>query len=301
MSFEPYVVSYLVAETAALLYCCAHATFLFNEKPEDLRTSVISARASVRCGIKLMVANLASSLILGIVRFAVDFSWGIETFGELSFALSLVNFFLVFVSQVSMVLFPALRKVHHETMRTVFVQGRCLLGCLLPWAFVLYFPACYVLSLWLPQYHNSLYYFALLLPVCLFDGKMNLLGTTFMKVMRKESYLLRINFVSVGASVFLVLLNLLFLHSVNAMILGVAMVIVVRSIVSEKFVGKMLGMPLSKKTFWDCLLVTVFLLTIYFEITLLGVVVLVTLCCCCSLANLLELNRIRAQTKGKTE
>ena len=38
--------------------------------------------ASVRVGIKLMLANLSSMLILGIARVVIDSVWGIETFGQ---------------------------------------------------------------------------------------------------------------------------------------------------------------------------------------------------------------------------
>ena len=292
--FEPYVLAYCVSEVAALLYCCLHAAFLFKERPEKTVVCLCSVMASIRCGIKLMIANVASSLILGIVRFAVDYSWGIETFGEVSFALSLVNFFLVFVSQVSMVLFPALRKIQHDKLNGIFAQGQCLLSGLLPWAFVLYFPICHILSFWLPQYQNSLYYFALLLPVCLFDGKMNLLGMTFMKVLRKERLLLRINLAAVAASGLLVLLNLAFVRSIELMILGVVFVIVARSIVSETLVRNSLGMPFSKNAIWECLVVAMFITVIHLDIAWPGIIALAVLCSCCLFSNAVSFRESKA-------
>lgn len=48
---------------------------------------------SIRIGINLTIANIAGNLILGGGRFIIDRYWGIEDFGEVSFSLTLTNFF----------------------------------------------------------------------------------------------------------------------------------------------------------------------------------------------------------------
>ena len=42
------------------------------------------AIANIDVGIKLLFSNIASMLITGIVRYAVENSWSVETFGRVS-------------------------------------------------------------------------------------------------------------------------------------------------------------------------------------------------------------------------
>lgn len=60
-----------------------------------------------------------------------------------------------------------------------------------------YYPIRYVLSLWLPKYADSLIYMSVLFPVCVFESKVTLLINTYLKSMRKEFLMLKINTVSV--------------------------------------------------------------------------------------------------------
>ena len=71
---------------------------------------------------------------------------------------------------------------------------------LLPWIYVLYLPGRALLEAWLPEYQESLAYLALVLPICYFDCKMNLLGNTFLKVLNRQTQLLKINLATILAS-----------------------------------------------------------------------------------------------------
>lgn len=57
-----------------------------------------------------MTSTITGMLILGFGRFLVDLKWGIKEFAMISFAFMFVNFFLMFVNQVSIVLFPELKR-----------------------------------------------------------------------------------------------------------------------------------------------------------------------------------------------
>ena len=190
-----------------------------------------------------MVANIASQLVLGIARFAIDSAWGIDTFGELSLSLSLVNFFLAFVSQASMVLFPALRQVGLAEARGFFANVRDTMSLFFPVIYVLYYPMVWILSWWLPKYANSFVYFAFLIPICVFDSKMNICCTTFFKVLRKEGTLLKVNVCTCAASAVLTLLGVYGLGSIFWVIGGVVVAIVGRSLWSEARLTCELAVP----------------------------------------------------------
>lgn len=237
-SFVPYAVFYTAAQAAALLYCLYNARDILCAEKLTARAALGEAKHSASVGIKLMLANISSMLILGSMRFLADMFWGVEVFGEISFSLSLVNLFIVFVSQLAMVLFPALRQLRKRQLDQLFSAMRIFLGIALPAAYLLSYPIRAFVSWWLPQYSASLAYFSLLLPICVFDSKMSLLGTTFFKVLRKEGYLLFLNACSVAASLSLSLFGILFVNNATFVLLSAVLVIMVRSFTAELFLAK---------------------------------------------------------------
>ncbi|MGH2217575.1 hypothetical protein ACQ1ZR_18190, partial [Enterococcus faecalis] len=75
-------------------------------------------------GSKLMLSSIASMLIMGTIGFFVQQRSTIETFGKLSFTLSLSNMFLTFINAVGIVMFPLLRRTNKERLPSLFVTLR---------------------------------------------------------------------------------------------------------------------------------------------------------------------------------
>lgn len=195
---------------------------------------------NVSVGIKLLLANLAGILILGIGRIMIDSLWGIEAFGKVSFSLTLTNFFLVFIAQVSMVLFPALRQADAAAQKRYYGELDGILSILLPLILVFYIPIKVILSLWLPQYAVSLDYLAVLLPLCLFDGKMQLLCTTYFKVLREEKALLYVNLAAFMLSLLLSVIGGYLLQSVDAIVFAMLIGVVSRYVISACYLSRRL-------------------------------------------------------------
>lgn len=190
-------------------------------------------RVNITVGIHLMLSNIAGMLILGVGRLLVDHTWGIEAFGRFSFAVSLTNFFLLFIGQIGMVLFPALRKIPRDGLRDFFKSVRNGLGTLLCALPLLYLPARLLLCRILPQYTESVDALALLLPICVFDGKMQLLYATCLKVLRRERLILRINVLACLCAALLGLIGAYAVRSVNMVVLSMVAAIALRSIAAE--------------------------------------------------------------------
>lgn len=263
-SFEPFVISYIFSSCMQLVFCAWLYRDFFRAGLEPVRQAAGEAWGSIRVGFKLMMANLASSLILGVVRFAIDAAWGIDTFGELSFALSMTNFFLAFVSQASMVLFPALRQVDLAEARGFFLNVRDSMSLFFPVIYVLYYPMVWLLSLWLPKYANSFVYFAFLIPICVFDSKMNICCTTFFKVLREEGTLLKVNICTCVASAVLTLIGVFAFQSIFFVIGGVVVAIIGRSLWSEKRLTRELSVVSDKAiTVGELALTAVFVSTAF--------------------------------------
>ncbi len=232
-SFAGFVIAYCVSGTLQLIFNLWFARDFLSAGFLSPGDTIRESLASIRVGIKLMIANIASLLILGVARFIIDALWGIKTFGELSLSLSMVNFVFSFVSQAAMVLFPALRQGSKDEVGKFFYAVRNFMDLVFPAVYLFYFPGVWLLGMWLPQYANSFIFFAYLLPICVFDGKMSIACTTCFKVEREEALLLKINIATTCFSAIGAVIGGYALSSIWFIIGTVVVAIILRSIVSE--------------------------------------------------------------------
>lgn len=258
--FEPFIIVYLLSKCAALLYCIAMGKEIVFVKFCSMKVACIEMWGNISVGIKLMIANIMSMMILGCGRLIIDKIWGVESFGKFSFSLSLTNLFLTFISQVSIVLFPALRQVTEEKQKSVYLLARQGVGLFMPIIFILYMPVNEIISAWLPQYQESLHYLIFLLPLCIFDGKMQLLCNTYFKVLRKEKRLLWNNIFAFIISFLLSLAGGYVFQNIYFIILSVVAAIVLRSVVSELYLSKLLGIKVGKYLFQEILISIIFMI-----------------------------------------
>ena len=154
-------------------------------------------------GIHLMFADYAIYLTFGIGRLFIENEWGIEVFSKFSFAMSLILLMVTFINQIGLVLFPVLKKFRYDKIKEVISGYGKRLDIVLIMVFFLYFLARKLLLLWLPQYNDAIFYFGLLIPVCVFDGRNVMLINPVLKAIRAEKTILYINISFLLISVFL--------------------------------------------------------------------------------------------------
>lgn len=257
--FEIYIILFILSHFAAAVYCVIKSRkFIFSNRI-PFKAVVQEAWLNIRVGINLTVSNIASSLILGIGRLFVDMTQEITEFGLLSFAISMTNFFLQFISQVSMVMFPALRQITPDKAKQLFVSLRRNSSFFLCFFVLLFWPMKWMLSLWLPQYEVSFIYLTCLLPICIFDGKMQLLFSTYLKVLRKERILLCINMISLVFSAGLCAFGTFILESLNALVIIMVFCVALRSILANVMISRNYGISIDVVTIWECALSVVFI------------------------------------------
>ncbi len=206
-----------------------------------LREVLIEAKDNISVGSILMFSGIASTFLIGSGRMIVDHTWGIETFGKLSFAISMINMLLLFIRQVSVVLFPALRKMEDEDKRIIYIKIMKSLSVTLPLVYFAFVPIKLILAVWLPQYTDSIRYLTLLLPICLYDSKMQMVFSTYLKVMRKEKKLLFINVASLIIGICLCFIAVIIFKSIIFVAIATVIGIAIRSIFSELLLNKILN------------------------------------------------------------
>ena len=196
---------------------------------------------NVSAGIMLMIANFTSGLLIGGAKMVIQWRWDELIFGKLAFSFSIANLFVTFITAISVVLFPSLKRMNEQQLPGVYVQIRNTISPLLFCAMLLYFPGCWILELWLPAYTDSLIYVGILMPIIVFSTKVSLLTNNYLKAYRKEKQMLIINVVSVTIGFALFLLGAYGFYSLDFVLYSVVFITMLRSIVSEIAVMKVIG------------------------------------------------------------
>ena len=205
---------------------------------------------NISAGLFLMIANLSSALIVGAAKMIIQWRWDELVFGKIAFSFSITNLFLTFVTAISVVLFPSLKRMDEKELPALYGKIRNIISPLLFFALILYFPVCKILQLWLPNYTVSLPYLGILLPTIVFSSKVSLLTNNYLKAYRKEKQMLLVNAISIAVGVGLFALFAYGISSLDFVLYAVVFTVIIRSIASEIVVMKGIG-TMNEETIFD--------------------------------------------------
>lgn len=259
-SFKIIIIFYIIGHVCAGIYLMYHAKEIVAHHKVNNKEVFFDIRENTKCGVKLMVATYAGSFIVASVRMIVDASWGVEVFGYFSFSLTLANIFLTFINQVSIVVFPALRRISPENQREVYYLLRNILSFILPLIMLGYLPITIFVKIFLPQYAPSLEFLPMFLPICAFDGKMQMMCSSFFKSLRKESILLKTNIITLCISIIMALIGSFWIKNIYFVAIGILFVIALRSIISELILAKYMKSNIISELFQEILIVIIFVI-----------------------------------------
>lgn len=219
---------------------------------------------NIAIGSSLMFANIASMLIVGVIRLGIERQWSVTVFGKVSLMLSISNLVLRFVSAVGVVMFPLLRRIDKKHLVQLYEMMRTLLMPLLYGCLLLYYPMKIILTKWLPAYTDSFVYMSILFPIFIYEGKMSLLISTYLKTLRKEKTILLVNVTSVCVSLLLTGIFAVYFHNLTLTILSIVFVLIFRSTFGEYLLNKELKLKIFGNILLETLLTATFIFVSYF-------------------------------------
>lgn len=243
------------------LYCCRD---IVVRKISTFKFDFAEAKANIVVGSKLMFSNIASQLVIGIVRFGIERTWSVAVFGRISLTLSISNFLMTFVNAIGLVMFPILRRTDKKDLPNIYIMLRDLLMIILLGSLIFYYPIKEVLTVWLPEYASSLLYMSILFPMLVYEGKMSLLVNTYLKTLRKEKIMLNLNILSLTISGVLTFISTIVLKSLNLTVFSIIIVLIVRSILGEFYLGIILNINLYKDIVLEFIITIIFIITAWF-------------------------------------
>ena len=263
-NFIWYCLAELIGEGVAGILSATQNRGLFLGQGIALKDNLLEAKLNIAGGFILLIANLASGFIVGGAKMVAQWHWDALTFGKLSFSFSLSNIFLTFVSGISVVLFPSLKRMKVEELPELYGKIRSALSIIFFTVIIAYFPLCQLLELWLPQYTESLPFLGILLPLTIFASKVSLLTNNYLKAFRKEKMMLIINFASVAIGFVSYLLCAYIFDNIDALLYCVVFTIMIRSIVTEIVVMKLIGKRFFKDIIIELIITILFMIIVQF-------------------------------------
>ena len=216
--------------------------FVFG-KPQDIKQVLADIKDILSIGINISMASYASRMINNIVQLVIENMWGLLIFGKVALTLSISNMFTKFVSAVSVVIFPVLRRAEGKSRENAYYVLNTFLMTVMLGIFCFYLPARKLLELWLPEYKESLHYMAILLPISLFETKTVMLVNTYLKIMRKEKEILYCNLITVLLSIVLSFMGAVLFHNLIMTVSMIVVLLAFRCMLEEYRLSKYISIP----------------------------------------------------------
>jgi O-antigen/teichoic acid export membrane protein len=262
--YELMIIADLTGKCLSFLYSIYFCKDIVFQRLNLFYFSIKEAIENITVGIKLMFANIASMLIIGVVRFGIERSWDVNTFAKVSLTLSISNFVLIFINTIGLVIFPILRRTSKKKLPKIYITIRDSLMVVLLGLLITYYPIKKILSLWLTQYSDSLIYLAFLFPMITFEGKTSLLINTYLKTLRKEKTILKVNLITLVISVFLTVSTTFFLRNLDYAVISIALLLAFRSILAEYYLASYISLSVIKDITLELLLLLVFIISAWY-------------------------------------
>lgn len=260
-TYKLMIFSDLIGKLFSLIYATYYCREIVYRKYSTFCFSFTETISNISIGINLMIANIAGMMIVGVVKFGIERTWDVSTFGKVSLSLSVSNLLMVFVSAIGIILYPILKRVDENRLSNIYSVAKVLLMVVFYGILFIYYPLKSIMSIWLPQYAESLKYMALIFPLSIFEGKMAMLINTFLKTLRKEKQILKVNMITVGLSIILTIFTTYIMKNLDFAILSIVILLLIRSTIAENVLSKLLIIDIKVDIALEVALTIVFILS----------------------------------------
>lgn len=237
---------------------------LFFGRIKNVKKSLNDIWDNLKCGIVLLLANYSTSLIIGAAKMLVQLRWGDITFGKISFGFSLTNLFLTFITAISVVLFPSLKRIDENKLPKMYSKIRKLSTIVMFVALVFYYPIALIVNAWIPKYAESINYMLYLLPIVAFVTRTSLLTNNYLKIFRREKQMFAINVIFALIGIGIYSLCAFVFDNLIGILISVVVIEILKFFVSEIVVCKDIKCKYIIQSLGEIILVVVFYLAMIY-------------------------------------
>lgn len=160
-------------------------------------------------GISLMLGNFLIIMIFNIDRFMIGLLLPIRDFSVYSLAVQFLSIILVFVTSVSMLIYPYLKRKAEVNYKMYYQKLSQIASIFSILSLSLFFPIQYIITNYLPQFKASIPIFLILLPGVALRGEIDIVFNNLFKSLKKQKVYFTI---AIFVLLIAIVLNLLFYH-----------------------------------------------------------------------------------------
>jgi O-antigen/teichoic acid export membrane protein len=166
--------------------------YTYREITFGKRDKLISNKEDIKSffstGITLLLANLATVLVLNVDKQIVEIFFEVDKFGVYSFAYSLLSMITVVVSAVGIVLYPTLKKTNQQNIARNYSKLNMIIISVVLLGLFGYFPLLWIIPKFLPDYIDSIVIFRIALPGLILTSSISAIKHNFFKITNKNNY-----------------------------------------------------------------------------------------------------------------
>ena len=241
LSFQTVILSDVIGKLFSFLITVSFCKEMVYGKWVSITKALKEIGINIYVGSKLMISNVASLLLIGIIRIGIEFRWNVETYGKVSLAINISNFILVFINAIGIVIFPMLKKMDEKKLPQLFQNLKITLSVILLGILIFYYPVRLLTINWLPNYQESIQYMVLIFPICFYECQMAMLINTYLKAYRKEKQIAVINGIAVFMSLLLTLVSTVVFKDLLMAFLSIHLVYMIRFLIANIYICKIIN------------------------------------------------------------
>lgn len=259
-NFQMIILFDTVSKAIALFIMMYYCRDLFKGKKVKFNEGYLEFKQSILVGIKVMVSNFLSMLILGYSMFLIERSRGIEEFSVYSFSITTTNLILVFSTALGTVIFPFISRRSEDLNKEIFSIISKLSSFAIIFLYIIYFPIRFIIETFLIEFQAALTYLPFIYLFIFSQSKMQLLINPYYKRLREETEMLYANLKVFIVSFLLVSVTFIIYKSILIVVVCIALSMFLRLILSELYLKKKLDIQKNIFSLFDIISILVFLI-----------------------------------------
>lgn len=166
---------------------------------------------------------------------------------------------MTFINAIGLVIFPLIKRTKTENLPKIYSNLRNALMLVMFAILLFYYPLKFILDIWLPAYKDALVFMALIFPMSVYEGKMALVINTYLKAMRMEKDILKINALVMLTSMVVTLVTTLLLNNLGLTVVSIVILLALRSIIAELILSKKLKISVKQDIALELLMTIIFI------------------------------------------
>ncbi len=183
-TFQYVIISQTMVYAFLLLFLMiVYKDLIFGDRLKQSKKEILKI---LLLGYSLMLGNFIMIMIFTVDRIMIQFLLPIRDFSIYSLSIQFLSVILVFVSSISMMYYPYLKRKDSTSYKESYEKLGKIVSCFSIIALSSFFPIKYIIINYLPQYKESIPILLILLPGVCLRGEIEIVFNNLFKSLNKQ-------------------------------------------------------------------------------------------------------------------